>query len=94
MIFQEGASPAAVHQLLSAFLEKDHLPRVSRLARLSANDEGDNETIPGLCTELLEFTLGLRKSPDKSTRRPSDEGYVTGHRFKWRPAPRRSKLHT
>ena len=30
------------YQLLSEFLEKGHLPRVSRLLRLPANDKGDN----------------------------------------------------
>ena len=34
------------HQLLSGFLAKDHLPRVSRQSRLSTNGKGDNEMIP------------------------------------------------
>ena len=36
------------HQLLSEFLAKDHLPLVLRQSRLSANDKGDNEMIPGI----------------------------------------------
>ena len=34
-------------QLLSDFLAKGHLPRVSRQSRLSANDKRGNEMIPG-----------------------------------------------
>ena len=34
------------HQLLFGFLANVHLPRVSRQSRLSANDKGNNETIP------------------------------------------------
>ena len=52
------------HQLLSEFLAKGHLPRVSRQSRLSANVKGDNELILGLDTDLLEFALRLRKTPD------------------------------
>ena len=44
------------NQLLSGFLAKHHLPRVSCQSRLSANDKGDNEMIswavhrsPGIC---------------------------------------------
>ena len=33
------------HQLMSGFLAKCHLPRVSRQSSLSANDKGDNELI-------------------------------------------------
>ena len=33
-------------KLLSGFLAKDSLPRVSRKSRLSANGNGDNEMIP------------------------------------------------
>ena len=35
------------HQLLSGFLAKGHLPRLSRQSRLSANDNCDNQMIPG-----------------------------------------------
>ena len=35
------------HQLLSEFLAKGHLPRMSRRSHLSANDKCDNEMIPG-----------------------------------------------
>jgi hypothetical protein len=34
-------------QLLSRFLVKSHLPQVLHQSRLSANDKGDNEMIPG-----------------------------------------------
>ena len=40
------ASVVVSHQLLSGFLAKDHLPRVSRRSRLSANDKADNEENP------------------------------------------------
>jgi hypothetical protein len=50
-------------QLLSRFLAKGHLPRVSRQSRLSANDKGDSDMIPGLYTDFLVFTLQPRKSP-------------------------------
>ena len=49
------------HQLLSGFLTKDHLPRVSHQL---ANDKDDNEIIPGLCTNFLEFTLQPRENPE------------------------------
>ena len=52
------------HQLMYGFLAKGHLSRVSRKSRLQANDKGDNEMIPGLCTDFLEFTLQLRKTPE------------------------------
>ena len=41
-----------------------------------ANDKGDNEMIPGLCTNLLALALWLRKTPGNSAGRPSDEGAV------------------
>ena len=50
------------HQLLSGFLAKGKVA-----------NKGDNEMILGLCTDLLEFALQLRKT---SARRPSDEGLV------------------
>ena len=51
-------------KLLSRFLVKDHLSRMSRQSRLSTNDKCDNEMIPGLCTDFVAFTLQLRKSPE------------------------------
>ena len=39
-----------------------------------ANDKGNNEIIPGAGTDLLALALQLRKTPEKSARRPSDEG--------------------
>ena len=35
-------------------------PRVTSVA----NDKGDNEMIPGLCTDLLVFALQLRKTSE------------------------------
>ena len=29
-----------------------------------ANDKGDNEMIPGMCTDPLEFALQLSKTPE------------------------------
>jgi hypothetical protein len=52
------------HQLLSGFLAKGYLPRVSRQSRLLINDKGENEMIPGLCTGLLAFMLQMRKTPE------------------------------
>ena len=43
------------HQLLSGFLAKVHLPRVSRQSRLSANDKRGNEMVPG----ALHRSLGI-----------------------------------
>ena len=43
-----------------------------------ANDKGDNEMIPGLCTDLLVFALRLRKSPENLSQE-------TSHRLKWGP---------
>jgi hypothetical protein len=50
------------HQLQSGFLTKGNLHRVSRQSRMSTNDNGDLEMIPGLCTDLLEIPLHLRKT--------------------------------
>ena len=50
-------------QLLFGFLANNDLPRVSCQSRLSADDKGGNEMIPGLCTDLLAFILQLRKTP-------------------------------
>ena len=72
------------HQLLSRFLVKGHLPRLSSQLRLSANDNGDNEMMPGAVHELLAFTVWLRKT---SAKRPSDEGCANSHRLKWSPLP-------
>ena len=47
------------HQLLSGFLAKAHLPRASRV---SANNKGDNEKIPG----ALYRYLMAEKTPGKS----------------------------
>ena len=47
------------HQLLSAFLTKAHLPRMSHQ---SPNDKVIITCYRGLCTDLLAFTLQLRKT--------------------------------
>ena len=52
------------HQRLSRFLANDHLPQVSRQSRMSANNKGDNEVKPGLCTDVLAFTLRLSRTPE------------------------------
>ena len=51
-----------------------------------ANDKGDNEMIPGLCTDLLAFALQLSKTPE-NLRRKFDEGTVRRHCLKWGPFP-------
>ena len=81
------------HQLLSEFLLKCHLPRVSRESRLSANDKGD-EIIPGAVNRFFWEVKDLVKLPyswdnprKTSTRRPSDEGCASSHCLKWGPLP-------
>ena len=44
------------HHFLSRILPNGHFPRVTRLSRLLANDRVIN---PGLCTDLLAFSLRL-----------------------------------
>ena len=41
----------------------------------------------GLCTDFLAFDLWLRKTPETSARRPSDEDCAISHRLKWNPLP-------
>jgi hypothetical protein len=36
-----------------------------------ANDTNDNEMVPGLCTNLLAFTLLLSTTPENVIRKPS-----------------------
>jgi hypothetical protein len=40
-----------------------------------------------LCTDLLAFTLRLRKTPESFNRRLSVEGCAFIHRLKWSPLP-------
>ena len=52
------------HQLLSRFLAKG-MPRVSRQSCLSANDRVMMRWYRRVCTDLLTFSLQLRKIPEK-----------------------------
>ena len=52
------------HQLLSGFLAKGHLPRVSRQSRRSLMIRVIMKWSWGLCTDLLAFALQLRKTPE------------------------------
>ena len=52
------------------------LPRVSRQSRLSANDKGYNDMIPGVVHRSPGICLKLRKSSENLSNRPSDEGAV------------------
>ena len=61
------------HQVLSGFLAKSHLPRVSCQSRRSLMIRVAMKWSWRLCTDLLAFALQLRKT---STRRPSDERAV------------------
>ena len=61
------------HQLLSGFLAKSLMPRVLRQSRRSLMIRVIIKWSWGLCTDLLAFTLQLRKP---SARRQSDEGAV------------------
>ena len=50
----------------------DHLPRVSRQSRPSANDKGDNEMIPGALHRSPGIYFKAEKNPRvTSARRPS-----------------------
>ena len=61
------------YQPLSGFLTKDHLPWVSRQSRRSLMIRVIMKSSRGLCTDLPEFPLRLRKTP---ARRTSDDGTV------------------
>ena len=56
-------------QLMSKFLAKCYLPRVSLQSRLLANDKEIMKWYQGLCTDLLGFTLQMRKTPENHRRR-------------------------
>ena len=60
------------HQLLSGFLAKGHLPRVSRQSRLSVNDKCDNEMIQ----EAVHRSLGICLTAEENPIKLSDEGAV------------------
>ena len=60
------------HQLLSGFLTKDPLIRVSCQSRLSSND-----MIPGVVRRSHGILL--------TSRRPYYESYTSSHRLKWNP---------
>ena len=53
------------HQLLSEFLAKGHLSRLLRQPRLSANDKGDNEMIPGAVYISPDIYLTPEEDPGK-----------------------------
>ena len=54
------------HQLLSGFLAKVHLLRVSRQSHVSANDKGDNEMIPGAVHISPGIYLTVEEKPRKT----------------------------
>ena len=64
------------HQLLSGFLAKGHLPRVTRQSRQSLMIRVIMKLSWGLCTDLVTFALQLRKTPETSAWRAFDEGAV------------------
>ena len=45
-----------------------------------------------LCIDLLEFILWLRKIPNISAGRPSNEGYATSQRLRWNPLPQKESV--
>ena len=60
------------YQLLSGFLAKDHLSRVSHRSRLSTDVKGDNEMIPGAVHRSPGIYLTAKENAQKtSARRPS-----------------------
>jgi hypothetical protein len=52
------------HQLMSGFLAKGHLSRVSRESRRSLMIRVIMKWSWGLCTDLLAFALHLRETPE------------------------------
>ena len=79
-----GCGKKKTHQLLSEFLAKGHLPRVSRQ---SANVREIKKLYRGLSTGLLAFSLQLRKFPSILSQEAADEGSATNHRLKWGAFP-------
>ena len=67
------------HQLLSGFVRKGHLPRVSRQ---SANDKDDNEMNRWHCKDILAFTLWQRET-QKSQLEYLMMMTAISHRLKW-----------
>ena len=63
------------YQLLSRFLAKARLPRVSRHSRSVVNNKGDNEMIPEAVHRSPGICLTAEENPRKP-RKPSDEGAV------------------
>ena len=53
------------HQLLSGFLVKGHMPRVSRQSHLSISDESFNEVVPGALHISLGICLTAEENPEK-----------------------------
>ena len=53
------------HHLLSGFLANGHLLRMSRQSRLSANDKGDNEVIPGIVNRSPGYYLIAGEDPER-----------------------------
>ena len=53
------------HQLLSGFLTNGTLPRVPRQSRLSVNDKGDNDVVPGATNGSPGIYLTSNKMPGK-----------------------------
>ena len=62
------------HQLLSGFLAKGHLPRVSCQSRRSLVIRVTITWSWGLCTDLLAFVYSWGKPQKTLARRPSEEG--------------------
>ena len=60
------------HQLLSGFLAKGHLTRVSRQSRLPAGDKCDNEMKPGAVHRSATYHTAEENSGN-SAKRPSDK---------------------
>ena len=70
------------HQLLSRFLVKGHMLRVSRQSRLSTNYTSDNEMILGIVPKSPYLT-----AEENFSQETVDEGYATSRLFKWGPLP-------
>ena len=56
--------------------QRQFAPSVASFTLVANDNYGNNEMIPGVCTEFLAFALQLRKTRKTSARKPSDERAV------------------
>ena len=73
--------------VVSEFMAKGHLPRMSHQSRLSANDKGDHEIFLGAEHKSPGIYLTAEENPENLSLESVDEGCATSHRLKWGPFP-------